>query len=98
MTDPEDRRRLRAEDTAIIEATATRLVYSEDVASMALVCEAIAADVDPEVSETILWALSPALKAGDVDVPGLLRAVEAQHEGNARSGAQEALRWLGLRA
>lgn len=98
MSDSDDRRLLRAEDTAVIKAAGTRLVYANDVATMALVCEAIAADPDPEVGETLLWVMSPAWRSGDVDVPSLLFAVESQYEGEARAGADEALRWLGVRA
>lgn len=98
MTEAEDRRLLRAEDTAVIEAAGVRLVRANSPAAMALVCEAITADSDPEVGETLLWVMSVAWKSGDVDVPSLLLAVEARHEGQARSGAGEALRWLGVRA
>jgi hypothetical protein len=42
MSDSEDRRLLRVDDTAIIEAAGTRLVHANDIGSMALVCEAIA--------------------------------------------------------
>lgn len=97
MSEAEDRQLLRAGDTAIIEATGTRLVFASDVAAMALVCEAIAADPDAEVGETLLWVMSRAWKSGDVDVPSLLLAVEAEHEGDARAGADQALRWLGIR-
>lgn len=97
MSESEDRRLLRAEDTAVVEAAGTRLVRANDVGSMALVCEAIAADPDPEVGETLLWVMSPAWRSGDVDVPNLLLAVESQHEGDARKGADRALRWLGVR-
>jgi hypothetical protein len=97
MSDSEDRRLLRADDTAIAEAAGARLVHANDSGSMALVCEAIAADPDPEVGETLLWVMSPAWRSGDVDVPNLLLAVESQHEGDARMGADIALRWLGVR-
>jgi hypothetical protein len=97
MCDSENRRLLRADDTAVVEAAATRLVRANDVRSMALVCEAIAANPDPEVGETLLWVMSPAWRSGDVDVPNLLIAVESQHEGEARMGADWALRWLGVR-
>lgn len=97
MSDSDDRRLLRAEDTAVIETAGTRLVYVNDVAAVALVCEAIAAD-PASVGETLLWVLSPAWKSGDVDVPSLLLAVEAQQEGEARAGADEALQWAGVRA
>lgn len=98
MSDAEDRQLLRADDTAVIEDAGTRLVYARDVGAMALVCEAIAADPDPEVGETLLWVMSPAWKSGDVDVPTLLLAVESEHVGDARTGADVALRWLGVRA
>lgn len=97
MGHAEDRQLLRAGDTAVIEAAGTRLVLTGEVAAMALVCEAISADPDPEVGETLLWVMSPAWKSGEVDVPSLLLAVEADHEGEARAGADAALRWLGLR-
>jgi hypothetical protein len=86
---------LRADDTAVIEATAEHLVYSRDASSMALICEALA-DAELEAGETILWVLSSALKSGDVDVPSLLAEVEASGSEAARHGADEALRWLGL--
>lgn len=97
MSESDDRRLLRAEDTAIIVEAGTRLIYANDVAAVALVCEAIAADLDLEVGETLLWVMSSAWKSGDVDVPSLLLAVESQNWGEARAGAVEALRWLGAR-
>lgn len=93
----DDRRLLPAEDTAVVEAAGTRLVHANDVAAMALVCEAIVAEPDPEVGETLLWILSPAWKSGAVDVPSLLTAVESRYDGEARAGADVALRWLGAR-
>lgn len=97
MSDSDDRRELRADDTAVIEAAGKRLVYANDVAAMALVCEAIVAASDVEVGETLLWVLSPAWESGDVDVPSLLIAVESRYDGEARAGADVALRWLGAR-
>ena len=46
---------------------------------MALLCEALATDDDPEVGDTILGVLSPAWKSGAVDVPVLLRGVQRVH-------------------
>jgi len=91
------RRLLSASDTAVIEEAATALVLRGDAASMALVCEALATTDDDEVGETLLWVLSPLWKSGDVDVPALLIEVERAFDGDARRGADEALRWLGLR-
>ena len=98
VTEQDDSELLRADDTAVIEEAATRLVYAQHVPSMALVCEALASDPDPEVGEEILNVLSPAWESGEVDVPALLLAVEAQVGGAAGKGADEALRWLGIRA
>lgn len=101
MSDSDDRHLLQAADTAVIESVGTRLVYANDAAAMALVCEAIAAAPDLEVGEMLLWIMSAAWKSGDVDAPSLLLAVESQHAGEARAGAAgatEALRWLGVRS
>jgi hypothetical protein len=96
----EARRALHADDTAVIQEAAERLVYARDAACMAVVCEALAdidADADLEAGETMLWVLSPAWTSGDVDVPSLLAEVEVSGSEAARRGADEALRWLGLR-
>jgi hypothetical protein len=99
--DPSDaRRRLRADDTAVIEETTALLVHSRDVSSMALVCEALTeadASEDFEVVDMINSVLSPAWRSGDVDVPSLLAAVETSGSEAARRGADEVLRWLGVR-
>jgi hypothetical protein len=94
----EVRHLLAADDTAVIEEAATALVLRRDVASMALVCEALAITDDDEVGDTLLWVLAPLWKSGDVDVPTLLHGVEDSFDGDARRGANEALRWLGLRS
>lgn len=83
MSDLVDCRLLRADDTAVIEAAGKRLVGANDVASIALVCEAVVADPDFEVGETLLWVMSEAWKSGEVDLPSLLLAVDARHEGGA---------------
>lgn len=95
---PDDARRLlSAIDTAIIDSAASQLVYERTVAAMSLVCEALATTDDDEVGDTLLWVLSPAWESGDVDVPELLRGVEREVGGVAARGADEALRWLGVR-
>jgi hypothetical protein len=82
----------------VIEEAATALVLRRDGASMALVCEALATTHDDEVGDTLLWVLNPLWKSGDADVPTLLHGVEDSFDGDARRGADEALRWLGLRS
>ncbi|MGH9231921.1 MAG: hypothetical protein ACRD0R_01080, partial [Acidimicrobiales bacterium] len=62
-----------------------------------LLCEAIEAEPDPEVGETILWILSSAWKSGAVDVPGLLDGVMHTDSGPAQRRAENARDWLGLR-
>lgn len=94
----EARRLLHADDTAVIDEVATNLVYACDVSAMALVCEALATTDGFEIRQEILWVLSPAWKSGDVEVPSLLAAVESTGSEDARRGANEALRWLGLRS
>jgi len=94
----EARRLLASDDTAVIASAAAALVLQRDVASMALVCEALGTTRDDEVGDTILWVLSPMWKSGDVDVPTLLHGVEDSFDNDARRGADEALRWLGLRS
>lgn len=94
-------RLLTSTDTAVIEDVATLLVMEQSAESMALVCEALAsqrATVDPEVQEAILWVLSPAWKSGKVDVPTLLREVQASGTEEARTGAGIALDWLKIGA
>lgn len=84
------RQLLRDANLAVIEAMAEALVRSGDVPSLALVCEALETEGD-QVGDTLNMVLLPMWKSGAVDVPGLLVAVVADHEGVARQGAEEAL-------
>jgi hypothetical protein len=90
-------RLLTWDDTAVIEDTATLLVFHRSVESMAFVCEALAM-LEPaskfEEQETILWALSSAWQSGEVDVPSLVQDVLASGGEGARAGAAIALDWL----
>lgn len=89
---------MNADDTAIIQSAAEKLVRERTVEAMSYMCEAIASNGDDEVGEQILWVLDTAWKGGEVpEVPSLLETVARSHEGDAHRGAAEALRWLGLR-
>lgn len=98
-TDPEaremQRRLLRDDDLAVIEAMAESLVRSQDVGSVALVCEASVTESD-QIGDTLNMVLLPLWKSGAADVPRLLVAVTATHDGAAKEGARAALRWLGV--
>lgn len=89
------RQLLRDDDLGVIDAMAESLVRSGDVASAALVCEALVTESD-QVGDSLNMVLLPLWKSGAVDVPKLLVAVAEDHEGAARQGANDALQWLGV--
>lgn len=94
-------RLLEWKDTAVIEDAAALLVLEKSSEAMSLLCEALAIQeevADFEGQETILWALSPAWKSGEVDVPSLLRAVRDADDDRAAAGATIAMKWLELSA
>ena len=86
----------------MVEDATTILVLERTVEAMALICEALATyekSQRSEEQENILWVISPLWKSGEVDdVPSLLRAVRANGNEHARSGAAIALEWLRIDA
>lgn len=90
------KRLLQWRDTAVIEDAAIVLATGADVGSIAILCEPLATDPDPEVHETILWVLSPLWNSGLLDLPPLLESVAASGTETQREGATAAQRWLGL--
>ncbi len=88
---------LNADDTAIIQAAAEKLVRERTVEAISYMCEAIASNEDDEVGEEILWVLKQAPERGEVpEIASLLETVARSYEGDAKRGAAEALQWLGL--